>query len=208
VETASRLRSAADAAGAGIAWLEIPLDAGFSPICQRRADAGLGWLTTADEAMPAPLEVMSLGEFAPEVWIPSSHPAALQGTIGLDELASMNVIHGPRRASAETYDAWLTVLRTADPRFDFTDPPFRHSLPITLAFAATASTLTAVLTGPRHAIGTRGLTEPDPVAGTCGMVRVRLDHCPLAATAGLAWSDDLPRQLQQVLFDTADGITF
>jgi len=196
VETASRLRSAADAAGAGIAWLEI------------RADAGLGWLTTADEAMPAPLEVMSLGEFAPEVWIPSSHPAALQGTIGLDELASMNVIHGPRRASAETYDAWLTVLRTADPRFDFTDPPFRHSLPITLAFAATASTLTAVLTGPRHAIGTRGLTEPDPVAGTCGMVRVRLDHCPLAATAGLAWSDDLPRQLQQVLFDTADGITF
>ena len=151
---------------------------------------------------------MSLGQFAPEVWIPCSHRAALHGTIGLDELARMDVIHGPRRASAGTYDAWLAVLRAADPRFGFTDPPFRQSLPMTLAFATAARAPTAVLTGPRHAIGTRGLTEPDPVAGTCGMVRVRLDHCPLAATAGLAWSDDLPRQLQQVLFDTADGITF
>jgi len=28
----------------------------------------------------------------------------------------------------------------------------------------------------------------------------------LTATAALAWSGDLPRQLQQVLFDVADGI--
>jgi hypothetical protein len=27
----------------------------------------------------------------------------------------------------------------AEPCFEFTDPPFRHSLPMTLAFAATAS---------------------------------------------------------------------
>ena len=205
METASRLRSAAETAGVGIAWLEIPLDAGYSPICQRRADAGLGWLTTADEA--GRLEVMSLGQFAPEVWIPCSHPAALHGTIGLDELARMDVIYGPRRASAGTYDAWLAVLRAADPRFGFTDPPFRQSLPMTLAFATAARAPTAVLTGPRHAIGARGPAEPDPAAATRGMVRVRLDHCPLAATAGLAWSGDLPRPLQQVLFDTADGIT-
>jgi hypothetical protein len=38
------------------------------------------------------------------------------------------------------------------------------------------------------------------------MVRVRLERHPLYATAGLVWSGDLPRHLQQVLFDTADGI--
>jgi len=29
---------------------------------------------------------------------------------------------------------------------------------------------------------------------------------PLRATAALAWSDDLPRPLQQILFDTAESI--
>jgi len=38
------------------------------------------------------------------------------------------------------------------------------------------------------------------------MVPVRAEQHPLTATAGLAWSGDLPRQLQQVLFGTADGI--
>jgi hypothetical protein len=38
------------------------------------------------------------------------------------------------------------------------------------------------------------------------MVPVRLERSPLTATAGLVWNGDLPRQLQQVLFDTADGI--
>ena len=36
------------------------------------------------------------------------------------------------------------------------------------------------------------------------MVRVRLDRRLLTATAAVAWSGDLPRHLQQVLFDTAD----
>lgn len=35
-----------------------------------------------------------------------------------------------------------------DPRFEFTDPPVRHSLPTVLPFAATASRPAAVLTGP------------------------------------------------------------
>src|SRR6185312_12835633 len=47
----------------------------------RRADAGLGWLTTSPDAVPAPLEVMILGEFEPDVWIPSTHAAAHRGTI-------------------------------------------------------------------------------------------------------------------------------
>jgi hypothetical protein len=51
-------------------------------------------------------------------------------------MASLQVIYGPRRASPGTYDRWLDVLRTADPYFAFTDPPFWHSLPVALAFAA------------------------------------------------------------------------
>ena len=38
------------------------------------------------------------------------------------------------------------------------------------------------------------------------MIRVDLERQPLTATAALAWSGDLPRHLQQILFDTADGI--
>ncbi len=203
VETASRLRRAAAAANIAVSWLETSLDAEFSPLVQRQADAGLGWLASIEETLPAPLDVMNLGAFEPEVWIASRHPAARRGIMGLDELASMDVIHGPRRMGAGTYTAWLTVLRASDPRFEFIDPPFRQSLPMTLAFAATASRPTAVLTGPRHVTGAPG---PGTAAGTHDMVPVRLEHHPLTATAGLVWSVDLPRQLQQVLFDTADGV--
>ena len=95
-----------------------------------------------------------------------------------------------------------------NPRFGFTDPPFRRSLPMALAFVATASRPTAVLTGPQHRTGDRPEpAEPDPAAGTHGMARARVEGSPFAATAGLVWSGDLPRQLQQVLFDTADSIT-
>jgi hypothetical protein len=38
------------------------------------------------------------------------------------------------------------------------------------------------------------------------MVPRRIGRHPLAAIAGLAWNADLPRQLQQVLFDTAESI--
>jgi hypothetical protein len=207
VETASRLLSLAAAAGVDVAWTETALDAEFSPIRQRRADAGLGWVTPASESLPAPLDVMSLGEFEPDVWIPAAHPAALRGAIRLDELARMDVVHGPRHASPATHDAWLAVLRAQDPRFEFSDPPFRNSLPITLAFAATGSHPTAVLTGPRHRRGARpAAAPPDPAGGTYDMVPVGVEHHPLAATAILVWSGDLPRELQQLLFDTADGI--
>ena len=148
VQTASRLRSAAAGAGVDLAWLETPLDAEFSAIGQRRADAGLGWLTPAGEAVPPALEVMSLGKFEPVAWIPCAHPAAPGGVISLDELAQMDIVHGPRRSSPGIYDAWLEVLRASHPRLEFTDPPFRSSLPMTLAFAAASSRPTAVLTGP------------------------------------------------------------
>jgi len=209
VETASRLRSAAAGADVDVAWLETPLDAEFSAIRQRRADAGLGWLNPAGDGVPAALEVMSLGDFEPVVWIPSAHPAAPGGVIGLAELAQMDIVHGPRRISAETYDAWLAVMRAGHPRFEFIDPPFRNSLPMTLAFAATGSRPTAVLTGPRRRIRAgSALAEPDRApdtydSDTYDMVPVGIQARPLTATAGLVWHGDLPRQLQQVLVDTA-----
>jgi hypothetical protein len=62
-----------------------------------------------------------------------------------------------------------------------------------------------VLTCPRHVIGARKTPLPHR-ADTYDMVPVRLDQSPLVATAGLVWSGDLPRQLQQVLFDTTADI--
>src|SRR5271169_5339203 len=208
VETASALRSVAAAADVDVVWMETPLDAEFSSIRQHRADAGLGWLTTKPEALAAPLDVMSLGEFEPDVWIPSSHPAARRGSVSLDEMISMDVIHGPRRTEAATYDAWTSVLRTVDPHFEFTDPPFRHSLPMALAFAAAGDRPTAVLTGPSVLAGTRpGLTRLPRSTGLHDMVRVSIETHPLIAMASLVWSGDLPRPLQQILFETADGVT-
>ncbi|HEY6313034.1 MAG TPA: LysR family transcriptional regulator [Streptosporangiaceae bacterium] len=208
VPTASRLRSAADSAGVAVTWMDMPLDAQFSPIREHRADAGLGWLTPSPDTLPAPLDAMSLGQFEPEVWIPRSHPAARRRVIGLDELAGMDVIHGPRRVEPGTYDAWTSIVRTLDPRFQFTDPPLRHSLPVALAFAATADPPAAVLTGPVAIAPTPpGVIRLPRPAGTGDMVRVSIAGRPLTATAALVWNGDLPRPLQQVLFDTADGAT-
>ena len=38
------------------------------------------------------------------------------------------------------------------------------------------------------------------------MVRVRFQHRPLTASAVLVWNGDLPRPLQQMLFETADSL--
>ena len=117
----------------------------------------------------------------------------------------MDVIHRPRRASPGTYDVWRAVLRASHPRFEFTDSPFRHSLPMTLAFAATSSRPTAVLTSPLHLTSDQAeYGARQRVRDRYDMVRVGLRKRPLTATAAVAWSGDLPRRLQQVLFDTAD----
>ena len=206
VDVTSRLRAAAKAAGVDVAWVEAPLDGEFSPVLRGNLDAGLGWLAAADADVPAALEVMSLGEFEPDVWLP---PGIAGPVIGLGELAGLDVVHGPRRLSPVTYDAWLAVLRQANPHFEFTDPPFRRSLPINLALAASTSRPTAVLTGPHRRLGDwPGPAEPDPAEGSADLVRARIDGSPLTAAAALVWSGDLPRLLQQVLFDTADRVVF
>src|SRR5579862_7788440 len=76
VEVASRLRGTAAAAGVDVAWIETILDEDFAPVRDRRADAGLGWLTGPGQDVPPALEVMRLGEFEPDLWLPAAHPAA------------------------------------------------------------------------------------------------------------------------------------
>jgi DNA-binding transcriptional LysR family regulator len=212
-ETATRLWTVAALAGVDVTWVEAPPEAGFSLIRQRRADAALGWLASGlaagpaagPAALPDSLDVMTLGEFAPEVWVPVKAGFGDRDTIGLAELAAMDVVHGPRRANPGRYDAWLEVLRSVRPHFAFIDPPLRHSLPVALAFATTADRLTAVLTGPLHAAGQPAADARQRAAGGYDMVAVHLDGRPLTATAAVAWSADLPRRLQQVLFDAADA---
>jgi DNA-binding transcriptional LysR family regulator len=208
VPATAGLQGAAAAADVDLTWLETAMDAEFSLISTRRADAGLGWLAPGPQTVPDALEVMTVSEFEPEVWIPATHSAARRGTISLEELAALQVIHGPRRAQPGTYDAWLTAIQAVDPRFEFTDPPFRHSLAMTLALAAAGDRPAAVLTGP--AIPNRTAAWPtrrSRLSDTYGMVRVILQHHPLTASAALVWSGDLPRPLQQMLFDTADSLT-
>lgn len=125
--------------------------------------------------------------------------------IGLRELTRLAVVYGRRRVFPGIYDPWLASLRSADSRFEFADPPFRQSFPLTLDFAAAASRPTAVLTGPRHLAGEPAWEGRTAVG--CEMVRVRLDQAPLNAKAALVWNGDLPRQLQQILFDAADGVS-
>ncbi len=99
-------------------------------------------------------------------------------------------------------------MQAVDLRFEFTDPPFRHSLAATLALAAAGNRPAAVLTGP--AIAARSQAWPirrSHLADTYGMVQVSLQHHPLTASAALVWSGDLPRPLQQMLFDAADRLT-
>ena len=185
-QTASRLLPAAADANVDVTWVETPLDSQFSLIQQRKADAGLGWLPGAGEDLPAPLDVMRLGEFEPLLWIPSRHPAARRGTLTVEELTRMTVLYGPRRADAGTYDQWLAVLRAAHRGFAFTDPPFRHSLPMSVAFAAAASRPTAVLTSPCIAMGsTNAAAREQLLAHAYDMAEVTLERHPLVATA--AW---------------------
>jgi DNA-binding transcriptional LysR family regulator len=207
VPAAAGLRAAAAAAGVDVVWVEAALDAEFSLIATCRADAGLGWLTAGPETLPDPLDGMVLGEFEPEVWVLAGHAAARRGAISVAELAGLEVFHGPRGAQPGTYDAWTQVLRQTHPRFGFTDPPFRRSLAMTLAFVEAGDRPAAVLTGPATpAGGGRPLRRPGS-AGGCGMVRVGLAQSPLTAAAALVWNGDLPRPLQQALFEAADALT-
>ena len=207
VEAASILKSAAAAADLEIVWIETPLDAEFSLIRQRRADAGLGWLTVGSEALPSPLDVMALAEYQPDVWIPSSHVAARRGTISLADLAHMDVIHGPRRAEPGTYDAWTRVLRTVDPLL-------RIQRSAAAPLTADGPRLRRDR-GPAHCGADRSLrhrrkpTRADRATPVAGHPRDG-SRRPRASSAdghgGPGVERGTPRPLQQILFDAAESI--
>jgi hypothetical protein len=78
---------------------------------------------------------------------------------------------------------------------------------MSVAFAGSASRPTAVLTSPCVAMGSaKAAAREQQLAHAYDMVEVSLERHPLVATAGLVWNTDLPRPLQQILFDTADGL--
>jgi hypothetical protein len=77
------------AAGVEVIWLAAPLDAGFSVICRRQADAALGWLMSDSATLPGPLDAMELGQFEPELRIPAVS-AGDRRVMGLDELVGMD----------------------------------------------------------------------------------------------------------------------
>src|SRR5689334_12134167 len=64
-QIATLLRAAADTAQVAITWLDTALDAQFSPVRHRDADAGLGWLTASPDPPPAALAAITLAQFEP-----------------------------------------------------------------------------------------------------------------------------------------------
>jgi hypothetical protein len=77
---------------------------------------------------------------------------------------------------------------------------------MTLSFAATGDRPTAVLTGPATPARAATPIQRYRLTDKSGMVRVSLTRRPLTASAALVWSGDLPRTLQQMLFETADAL--
>ena len=76
-----------------------------APVRQHRANAGLGWLSPAAGEDAAALEVMSLGEFEPDVWV--RPPRGIRPDHRPGELAGLDVVHGPRRsAPSPTTRGW------------------------------------------------------------------------------------------------------
>jgi hypothetical protein len=63
------------------------------------------------------------------------------------------------------------------------------------------------MTGPATAAGGRAtpIRRSRP-ADTSGMVKVSLRDHPLTASAALVWNGDLPRPLQQMIFEAAENL--
>ena len=65
----------------------------------------------------------------------------------------------------------------------------------------------AVLTGPSTVISGPARLVRSRLADSCGIAQVDLQHHPLTASAALVRSGDLPRPLQQMLFDAAERLS-
>jgi hypothetical protein len=65
----------------------------------------------------------------------------------------------------------------------------------------------AVLTGPSTVVNDPAQLVRSRPPDACGMAQVDLQCHPLTASAALVWSGDLPRPLQQILFDSAESLS-
>ena len=75
------------------------------------------------------------------------------------------------------------------------------------AAARIADLVADLVTGPSIVVnGPSQLVRSRP-ADACGMTQVDLQHHPLTASAALVWNGDLPRPLQQMLFDAAESLS-
>jgi DNA-binding transcriptional LysR family regulator len=222
---AQRLVGLASEADVEVTWTEAAVDGGLTVLTSRKADAALCWLPADARRIGPDLDSIAVGEFEPSVWIeegrtknPGSPAIADHGRISTEQLAELEVFHGPREVAPLVHDSWLTVLRSHRDDFSFKPPLFGPRWTATLAGAEHLGRARAVLTGPERQVsrrpwtrdrsGPRVSSRPRPIdEPRDGLRELRIADGALRATAGLVWCTDLPRATQQLLFDAGDPLS-
>jgi hypothetical protein len=207
-----------------VSWDEAAVDGGLSVLTSRTADAALCWLPDDTSQIGGELDSIVVGEFEPSLWLEDGPKGGLGcpgvadlGRISLEQLADLEVFHGPRAVAPLVHDSWLTLLRAHRDGFAFRPPLFGRRWTATLAGAEHAGRARAVLTGPEHPVSQYPSSEP---AGSparlwprataeprAGLRELRIADGALRASAGLVWCADLPRATQQLLFDAGDPLS-
>ena len=136
VEAASMLKSAAAAADVEIVWIETPLDAEFSLIRQRRADAGLGWLTAGPESValaarrhgPRGIRTRRVDPFVTRRGAPRDDQPGRNGPYGRHPRAAPRGAGDLRRLDAGPADrgSLLRIQRSAAPALAADEPRLRR----------------------------------------------------------------------------------
>ncbi len=222
---AQRLADLAREADVDVTWTEAALDGGLTLLTSRKADAALCWLPADARRIDPGLDSIVVGQYEPSVWLEDG-PAGKRGSSGIgdrgrissEQLADLEVFHGPREVAPLVHDSWLAVLRSHRNDFSFKSPLFGPRWTATLAGAEHSGRARAVLTGPQHPVsespwtpdtsGPRALSRPRPMdEPRDGLRELRIADGALRAIAGLVWSTDLPRGTQQLLFDAGDPLS-
>jgi DNA-binding transcriptional LysR family regulator len=208
-----------------VTWTEAAVDAGLTLLTSRKADAALCWLPADARRIGPGLDSIVVGQFEPSVWLEDGPTARLGspgigdlGRISSEQLADLEVFHGPREVAPLVHDSWLRVLRSHRDDFSFKPPLFGPRWTATFAGAEHSGRARAVLTGPEHLVsqrprtpvtsGSRALSRPRPIdEPRAGVRELRIADGAIRATAGLVWCTDLPRATQQLLFDAGDPLS-
>jgi DNA-binding transcriptional LysR family regulator len=213
---AQRLAGLAREADIEVTWAEAAVDGGLTVLNRRKADAALCWLPADARQIDPELDSLVVGDVEPSVWLEDGpterlgcHDVGDHGRISIEQLAELEVFHGPRAVAPLVHDSWLSVLRPHRDDFSFRPPLFGQRWTATLAGAEYAGRARAVLTGPEHPVsrqpwtsdtpGSRALSWPRPMGEQqAGLRELRIADGALSAIAGLVWCADLPRSTQQL----------